>query len=202
MFLSCVRTLGYLFDKRSALVAGRFFLLLLLLYLLFSCTRTIAVSESKAIHMIENIPFYPQEEYQCGPSSLSGVLNYYGVDVSPEDIALQIFSASAKGTLNVDMILYAEKKGLTAYQYESSFQDIKDKIHSRYPLIVMVDYGFWIFQSNHFMVVVGYNEEGIIVNSGREQFKFIPLMDFLKLWKRTQFWSLLITSSLTRRDEE
>jgi ABC-type bacteriocin/lantibiotic exporter with double-glycine peptidase domain len=151
------------------------------------------VSESKAVHIIENIPFYPQEVYQCGPSSLSGVLNYYGVDVSPEDIAQQIYSASAKGTLNVDMILYAEKKGLTAHQYESSFQDIKSKVHSSHPLIVMVDYGFWIYQRNHFMVVVGYNEDGIIANSGREQFKFIPLRDFLKSWKRTEFWSLLIT---------
>ncbi len=193
MFVSYVNILGKLFDRRSALVAGRFFLILLLLHILFSCTRTLPVSESKDFHIIENVPFYPQETYQCGPSSLSGVLNYHGIDVFPEDIAQQIYSESAEGTLNVDMILYAEKKGLTARQYESSFQDIKDKVHLSHPLIVMVDYGFWVFQRNHFMVVVGYNEDGIIVNSGREQFKFIPLGDFLKSWKRTKFWALLLT---------
>ena len=182
-----------LFNKRSVLAAGRSILPLLLFYILFSCTKALPVSESKAVHIIDNVPFYPQEVYQCGPSSLSGVLNYYGVDVSPEDIAQQIYSASARGTLNIDMILYAEKKGLTANLYKSSFQDIKSKVNLSYPLIVMVDYGFWIFQRNHFMVVVGYNEDGIIVNSGREQLKFIPLEDFLRSWKRTEFWSLLLT---------
>ena len=182
-----------LFNKRSVLAAGRSILPLLLFYILFSCIKTFSVSESKSVHVIDNVPFYPQEVYQCGPSSLSGVLNYYGVDVSPEDIAQQIYSASARGTLNIDMILYAEKKGLTANLYKSSFQDIKSKVNLSYPLIVMVDYGFWIFQRNHFMVVVGYNEDGIIVNSGREQLKFIPLEDFLRSWKRTEFWSLLLT---------
>ncbi|MEN8265200.1 MAG: peptidase C39 family protein, partial [Nitrospirota bacterium] len=69
----------------------------------------------------------------------------------------------------------------------------KGKVNLNFPLIVMVDNGFWIFQRNHFMVVVGYNEDGIIVNSGREQLKFIPLEDFLRSWRRTEFWSLLIT---------
>jgi hypothetical protein len=58
----------------------------------------------------------------------------------------------------------------------------------------MVDYGFWVFQQHHFMVVIGYNEHGIIVHSGRERLKFIPLSDFLKSWKKTDFWTLLITS--------
>lgn len=93
----------------------------------------------------------------------------------------------------MDMVLFAVKKGLTADQYKSSFQDIKSRINAGYPLIVMVDYGFWILQRNHFMVVAGYNEDGVIVNSGREQLKFIPLEDFLRSWKKTEFWSLLIT---------
>lgn len=180
-------------TKRGVLSRRRPYILFLSLPLLFSCAGTPDVRESRGSRIIENVPFYPQEAYQCGPSSLSGVLNYWRVDVSPDEIAQEIYSKTAKGTLNIDMILYAEKRGLKVHHYEGSFEDIKGNIDSGYPVIVMVDYGFWVFQQNHFMVVVGYNEDGVIVNSGREQFKFIPCKNFLRSWEKTKFWTLLIT---------
>lgn len=131
--------------------------------------------------------------YQCGPASLAGVLNYWGVDVSPEEIAAEIYSPTARGTLNIDMILYVEKKGLRANQYRSSPSDLKRKIDSGYPLVVLVDYGFWIYQQNHFMIVLGYDENGIIVHSGRDRHKSLPFKEFLKSWERTKFWTLWIT---------
>lgn len=177
----------------GALKAGRPCLLVLILLLLLSCVRAPHSKESKPTRIIENVPFYPQEMYQCGPASLAGVLNYWGIDVSPEEIAAEIYSQSARGTLNIDMVLYVEKKGFKANQYEGSFEDIKRNIDLSYPLVVMVDYGFWIYQQNHFMVVFGYHENGIMVHSGKDRHKFIPLNDFLKSWKRTKSWTLLIT---------
>jgi ABC-type bacteriocin/lantibiotic exporter with double-glycine peptidase domain len=91
------------------------------------------------------------------------------------------------------MVLYVEKKGLKAIQYQGSFVDVKRKIDSGYPLIVLVDYGFWVYQQNHFMVVLGYQENGIIVHSGKDRHKVIPLEDLLKSWERTKFWTLWIT---------
>jgi ABC-type bacteriocin/lantibiotic exporter with double-glycine peptidase domain len=115
------------------------------------------------------------------------------VDVSPEKIASEIYSKSARGTLNIDMVLYAERKGLKARQYRGSLEDIKNKIDSGYPLILLVDEGFLIYQRNHYMVVIGYGEDGIVANSGREQHKLISFKDFLRSWERTKFWTLLIT---------
>jgi hypothetical protein len=43
------------------------------------------------------------------------------------------------------------------------------------------------------MVVTGYDESGVIVNSGKERQKFIASKDFLKSWRKTNFWTLLIT---------
>lgn len=178
---------------RGAPSAGCPFTVVLFLLLLFSCVRTPPVKEPEFTRIIENVPFYPQEMYQCGPASLAGVLNYWGMDVSPEEIAAEIYSQSAKGTLNIDMVLYVEKKGLKAHQYEGSVEDIKRNIDLSYPLVVMADYGFWVYQQNHFMVVFGYDENGIVVHSGRDRHKFIPLNDFLKSWKKTKSWTLLIT---------
>jgi predicted double-glycine peptidase len=170
------------------------FVLLFLAFLSTSCISTIEVKEGENSHLIENIPFYPQEDYQCGPASLAVVLNYWGVSVTPDDIAKEIFSETARGTLNIDMILYAQGKGLNALQYKGNIEDLKKNIESGYPVIVLVDYGFSVYQVNHFMVVIGYNNHGLIVNSGKDREKIISEEDFLHIWKRTNYWSLLIKS--------
>ena len=105
--------------------------------------------------IIRGLPFYPQEDYQCGPASLASVLNYWGGAVTPGDVAEDIYSRSARGTLNIDMALYAEARGLDASFYSGGLPDVKSKIEAGYPLIVLVDLGFSFYQVNHFMVVVG-----------------------------------------------
>ncbi|MBI5050898.1 MAG: peptidase C39 family protein [Nitrospirae bacterium] len=168
--------------------------LALLAFFLHSCAAVSNgnIPESRQNRIISNIPFYAQEDYQCGPASLAGVMNYWKIDVTPDSIAKEIYSKSAKGTLNIDMVIYPQRKGLIAEQYSGNMQDLKKNIDSDYPLIVLVDYGFWAVQTNHFMVVVGYNEDGVIVNSGKDKGKFIPEGDFMKTWEKTKFWTLLI----------
>jgi predicted double-glycine peptidase len=147
-----------------------------------------------ALRVIRNVPFFPQEDYQCGPASLASLLNYRGVSVTPDEVAETIYSRSAKGTLNMDMILYAQSRGLEASQYSGGLDDLREKIDSDQPLIVLVDYGFSVLQANHFMVVIGYGEGGVVANSGREEKKYIPMSDFLKSWKKTGYRTLLITN--------
>ncbi len=120
------------------------------------------------------------------------MLNYWGIKVTPEEIAGEIYSNSARGTLNIDMVLYAQRKGLKAIQYEGNIQDLRKNIDVGYPIIVLVDQGFSFYQANHFMVVIGYNEDGVIVNSGKDKEKFISEKDFLHSWRKTNFWTLLI----------
>ena len=168
------------------------FLLAFLLSFLFSCAPPSRLPQGIGSGFIEKVPFYPQEAYQCGPASLAGVLNYWGVKVSPGDIAAEIFSPRARGTLDIDMVLYARKMGLKATKYRGSWEDLRKNIDSRHPLIVLVDEGFWVYQKNHFMVVVGYEDSVLIVNSGKEKHRSIGRDTFLKTWERTRFWTLRI----------
>jgi ABC-type bacteriocin/lantibiotic exporter with double-glycine peptidase domain len=167
---------------------------ILFLVWLTSCAMTPNLKEYETSRLIENVPFFAQETFQCGPASLAGVLNYLGVRVSPEEIAMEIYSPSVGGTLNLDMILFTERKGLKAIHYKGNMDDIKKKIDAGFPMIVLVDLGLWIYQQNHFMVIVGYNENGIVANSGKDRLKIIPTKNFIKTWEKTNFWTLWITS--------
>jgi ABC-type bacteriocin/lantibiotic exporter with double-glycine peptidase domain len=160
--------------------------------LITSCKTPGKPPLSSDARIIENVPFYEQETYQCGPSALAGVLTFWHIPVTPEQIAEEIFSKSARGTLNLDMILYAQGKGLYAEQYRGNVESLKTDLDAGFPLIVMVDYGFSLYRQNHFMVVVGYSDQGIIAHTGREKEEGIPWDDFLRSWGKTGYWTLLI----------
>jgi ABC-type bacteriocin/lantibiotic exporter with double-glycine peptidase domain len=180
-------------EGRRLPLRGAFFLLPVLLFFFYSCAGPSSNLSGQPARVIDGVPFFPQEEFQCGPASLAGVLQYYGLKVTPAEIAAEIFSRQARGTLNMDMVFYARKKGLKADRYAGNFEDLRRNIDSRRPLIVLVDQGFWVYQSHHFMVVVGYDEGSLVVNSGKEERKFISRDAFLKTWEKTKFWTLRIT---------
>jgi len=153
---------------------------------------TSGVSPSIGSGKVNKVPFYPQVSFQCGPASLAGVLNFFGEGVTPEEIADAIFRRDIRGTVTLDMVLYARKRGFFVEWYTGSVDDIRRSVDGRVPLIVMVDLGFASVRKNHFMVVVGYTPEGVIANSGKTREKLIPWKAFLARWNRTKRWALRI----------
>jgi len=143
-------------------------------------------------HFIKGVLFFKQAEHQCGPAAMASVLNYRGIKVSPEEIIRSIYSRGAAGTLDFDMVLYAGKHGRKAVKYRGSLEDLRKNVDSNNPLIVLVDYGFLSYQRNHFMVVLGYDESHIYANSGTEPMTAIANDEFVRTWKKTNFWTLLI----------
>jgi predicted double-glycine peptidase len=151
---------------------------------------------------VENVSFYPQLAYQCGPASLAGVLNFYGKDVTPDQVAREIFRSGIGGTVPLDMVLYVRKKGLFANWYNGSGEDIQRAVDADVPLIVMVDFGFGNISKYHYMVVIGYGPEGIIANTGQEQKKEIKWKQFFSRWDRTKRWTLRIEPKISKSDHK
>ncbi|MDA8172430.1 MAG: C39 family peptidase [Nitrospiraceae bacterium] len=197
-FYRLLSAVGRPFFRRASV----FFFVLGPALLLFSCAAgglKVSAQPGKygarvieGAHVIENVPFYPQKEHQCGPASLAEVMNYYGAKTTASAIAGDIYSKTARGTLDIDMPLYAGRAGFMARQYRGAPGDIRKEIDRGRPLVVFVDYGFWVYQQGHFMVVVGYDKDGIVAHTGATPFKHVAWREFLGPWKKTGFWSLLI----------
>jgi len=150
---------------------------------------------------VKDVPFYSQLAFQCGPASLAGVLTFYGEDVTPDEVADAIFRKSIRGTVTIDMVLYARQKGFTARWYSGSVDDVRRSVDKGVPLIVMVDLGFANISNNHYMVVVGYSPEGVVVNSAKTREKLITWNHFLSRWDRTERWTLRIQSKTQSQTE-
>ena len=178
-----------------ARMAGRTAAVLLLLAVsLAGCAGSLPAGFSPPVGAarLANVPFFPQLDYQCGPASLAGVLNYYGKRITPEEVAQAIFRKNIRGTVTIDMVLYARDQGLSARWFSGSVCEIVEAIDSGSPLVVMVDYGFSVVSHNHYMVVVGYDPRGIVANSGTSRETHISWSDFLPTWERAKRWTLRI----------
>jgi predicted double-glycine peptidase len=168
--------------------------------LLFTGCSTTGKASGETLTAIRaiDVPFFPQETFQCGPAALATVINYwYGKTgtantLAPEAIAQAIYSPSAKGALGIDLELYARRQGFQARQLSGTVEELKDGVDEGVPSIVLVDYGFSRYQRNHFMVVKGYSGSAVLVNSGSRESELVPNEEFLKAWKRTGYWTLFI----------
>jgi predicted double-glycine peptidase len=143
--------------------------------------------------LIRDVPFFPQLDYQCGPASLAGVLNYYGDTVTPGEIAEAIYRQKIRGTVSLDMVLYARQRGFASKWYEGSTDDIVRAVDSGSPLVVMIDLGFSLARVYHYMVITGYSFEGVIANTGTTPQKLIFWERFMSQWEKTDNWTLLVT---------
>ncbi len=108
-----------------------------------------------------------------------------------QEIIDSIYSPGARGVLGIDLEIYARRKGFSVTQKKGSVGELKDLIDQGIPPIILVSYGFYVYQLDHFLVVKGYNEKGIITNSRRPD-EFIPYEELERIWKRAGYWMLVI----------
>jgi ABC-type bacteriocin/lantibiotic exporter with double-glycine peptidase domain len=173
---------------------GLFCLCMLLLF--NGCAGTEKVSGERLT--VVEVPFFPQETFQCGPASLATVINYWhektgaAKNLTPEAIAAKIYSPSARGVLGIDLEFYARKQGFQARQIAGTIDELKKSLDEGIPPILLVDYGFAQYQRNHFMVVKGYSDSALLVNSGSKESERIGNEALLKVWKKTGYWMLLV----------
>ncbi len=164
------------------------------------CCATYTPAHPDAV-TIEGMPFFSQEAYQCGPTALATVMDYwYGKEgtakrTDPEQIAAAIYSPSAGGVLGLDLEQYARKHGFDTEQYSGGLDDLRTRIDRGVPPIIFVDYGLLFYQVNHFMVVTGYTKDHIIVNSGHRQNQPVSNGELEKIWKKNGYWTLVLKPS-------
>lgn len=143
-------------------------------------------------HTIPNVPFYPQQAFFCGPTTLSEVINFYGGNAAPKDIAPATFIPELEGTLQVEMISSARQNGLLAYAERGSLTQLLGLVKDNIPVIVLQNNSISMFPMWHYAVVIGYDlaEESIILHTGETKAHKLNLATFERTWQRGNYWFL------------
>ena len=137
------------------------------------------------------VPFFPQLEYQCGPAALATVLAGSGVKVTPDDLVSQVYIPARKGSLQVEMMAAARRRGLVAYELAPRFEDLLREIAAGTPVIVLQNLGF--VEGWHYAVAVGYDYERgeLVLRSGVTERKVLPFAVHEAVWKRSGYWAMV-----------
>jgi len=142
---------------------------------------------------IASVPFFAQEEYQCGPAALAMVLAWNGLAVEPADLTEKVYTASLKGSLQPAMIAGARRYGRLAYVISGTESLIRE-IAAGHPVIVLQNLGLSWIPVWHYAVAIGYDipADEFILHSGTAARKRTPLRVFQNTWARAEDWGLLV----------
>ena len=142
--------------------------------------------------VIAGVPFLPQEDDTCGPSSLAMVLGFLGQEVATQEIVRETRTEGLKGTLITDLAGAARRRGFAAEVVDLDLPRLRERISAGVPVILLVDLGVWSWSRPHYLVAYGWTPEGVVAHSGREQGKVIPFPTLDAQWAKMGRLSILV----------
>ena len=145
--------------------------------------------------VIPEVPYLPQEEDTCGPSSLAMILRFLGSDVPTADLVRETRTEGLRGTLITDLAGAARERGFRAEVADLDLSRLRDDIASGYPVILLVDLGTWVWSRPHYMVAYGVTPEGVVAHSGSERGKVIPFATLDAQWAKMGRLALVVRRS-------
>jgi len=172
---------------------------LLAVFLLAGCvapqTRSLrAMPVSTAPVLLKAVPFFPQEDYQCGPAALASLLSWSGKPVTPALLVPEVYVPGRKGSFGVEMVATARRHGRLMYPLAPELGALLTALEQGYPVLVLQNNGLGMYPVWHFAVVIGADraQEKLWLHSGRTEKLEISFSTFERTWARGGYWATLL----------
>jgi len=185
-------------PKTARVISGGFFILYLLTISGCSTLQTDRVLQTADAFPqpveLTTVPFFPQEEYQCGPASLAMVLNATNASVTPTELIPEVYLPERQGSLQIEMVASVRRHGRIPYVLRPQLESVLAEVASGNPVLILQNLSFWWYPKWHYAVVVGFDlsHDAIVLRSGREERHVIPLELFEHTWRRSDYWAMVV----------
>jgi tetratricopeptide (TPR) repeat protein len=142
---------------------------------------------------LDTVPFFAQDDHQCGPAALAMVLDAGGKAVTPETLRPQMYLPDREGTLQIEMLAAARRNGFVAVELNPLLSDVLAEIAAGNPVIILHNLGLSWYPVWHYSVAVGYDLDArrIVLRSATERRLEMSLRTFEYTWKRSGYWAML-----------
>ena len=105
------------------------------------------------------MPFFTDDGFLCGPSSLATTLRHAGAKVEPRDLVPEVYLPARHGALQVEMLAAARRHGAVSYALDGKLESVMREVAAGNPVIVLQDFGVWPIKVWHYAVIVGFDRE-------------------------------------------
>lgn len=148
---------------------------------------------------LTQVPFFPQEDYQCGPAALATVLNHRGIAISDRQLVPEVYLPARKGSLQAEVVAAARRRGLVVMQIEPSLPELLREVAAGNPVLVLQNLGLDWMPAWHYAVVVGYYlaDRELVLRSGTLERRITPLTTFERTWARAGYWGIVVVTPET-----
>jgi ABC-type bacteriocin/lantibiotic exporter with double-glycine peptidase domain len=153
--------------------------------------RSPVVAASPAAVRLE-VPFFPDRTDQCGPSTLAGVLSFFGKPIEPKQLKQEMYVAKLNGTLPMDLVYAAESHGLKTEMVRGDLDKVRGELTEGRPVLAMLDVGYTVMPMHHYVTITGFDEgrKGLYAHSAGKANQFFSYKKFLKQWNKTDNWAV------------
>ena len=143
---------------------------------------------------INDVPFYAQEEYQCGPAALAMLLDWSGVSVTPQELVPLVYVPERQGSFQLEMVAATRFYNRIPYTLKPDFQSLIDELEAGHPVLVFQNLGLDWIPRWHYAVVYGIDlaNNEIILHSGTVERHVLALDTFERTWQRTDKWAMVL----------
>ena len=155
---------------------------------------TSAMSGKDAAVELAGVPFFPQEEFQCGPAALATVLGAAGYPVTPEALVPEVYTPGLQGSLQTELLGAARRRGLLAYVLPPTLDAVTAELVRGRPVLVLQNLALASLPAWHYAVVIGAdpNAEQVLLRSGVDPRVAESTGKFMRTWRKADKWAVVI----------
>jgi tetratricopeptide (TPR) repeat protein len=143
---------------------------------------------------LTDVPFFPQQEYYCGPAALAGIINYRGTSVVPDQIAELVYVPELKGSLQVEIVAATRQFDLLPVRLDGRLESLLRELAAGNPVFVLQNLALEVYPVWHYEILIGYDfgKRHMILRSGTNRRITRSFALFEKTWQRADHWALVI----------
>ena len=146
---------------------------------------------------LSDVPFFPQQEYHCGPAALAAIINYRGITVEPDDIARLVYVPELQGSLQVEIVAATRQFDLVPVELDGQIESLLHELAAGNPVFVLQNLALEAYPLWHYEILIGYDlEQGhMILRSGANRRITRTFALFEKTWQRADHWALVVVGA-------
>lgn len=173
--------------------------LLLIIVLLSGCASGPTLNPERLANLssqqqrLEQVPFYPQRDYQCGPATLAMVLEASGQPASVDTLIPQVFVPGRKGSVQPEMLSTVRRHGRIPFVIPGDVSSLLIELDAGHPVAVMQNLSLPAFPMWHYAVVIGYDlpKQQLTLHSGTSRARQMAFDRFDTTWARSDRWAFV-----------